>query len=161
MIEHRVAIARHAVERAPGRLVTVGLGSCVVIAIHDAKAHVGAVAHVLLPRASTVAFGGMGEHPARFADTAVPLLLKTLRMHGAEGPYTAKLAGGAALFPDVLTQRGGVGERNIAAAREALADAGIPIIAEDVGGGVGRSVSFDVGTGALAVRMPSGEAHVL
>ena len=161
MIEHRVTIARHAVERAPGRLVTVGLGSCVVIAIHDAKAHVGAVAHVLLPRSSAGPHSGVGEHPARYCDTAVPLLVKTLKMHGAEGPYTAKLVGGAALFADVLAAKGGVGERNIAAARAALAAEQIPIIAEDVGGTVGRSVSFDVGTGALAVRRPSGEAHVV
>ena len=161
MMEHRVNIARHAVERAPGRLVTVGLGSCVVIAIHDAREQVGAVAHVLLPRAVTGPHGGAGEHPARFADTAVPLLIRTLKMHGADGPYTAKLVGGAALFADVLTAKGGVGERNIASAREALRDAGIPISAEDVGGFVGRSVSFDVGTGALAVRLPSGEAHVI
>ena len=161
MIEHRVSIARHAVERAPGRLVTVGLGSCVVIALHDAKAQVGAVAHVLLPRSATGAHSGLGEHPARYADTAVPLLIRAMKMHGAEGPYTAKIAGGASLFADVLTTHGGVGERNIAAAREALAAESIPIIAEAVGGTSGRSVSFDVGTGALAVRMPSGEAHVL
>jgi chemotaxis protein CheD len=158
VIEHRVSIARHAVERAPGRLITVGLGSCVVIAIHDAKAQVGAMAHVLLPRAAeSVA----SEHPARYADTAVPLLIKTMKMHGAEGPYTAKIAGGAALFADVLATKGGVGERNIAAAREALTAAKIPLVAEDVGGTVGRSVSFDVGSGALAVRLPSGEAHVV
>ena len=161
MTEHRVTIARHAVERAPGRLVSVGLGSCVVIAIHDIKARVGALAHVLLPHAASATHHGAGEHPARFADTAVPLLVKTLRMHGADGPYTAKIVGGASLFADVLATKGGVGERNVAAAREALAAADIPIVAEEVGGNAGRSISFDVGTGAMAVRMPSGEAHVL
>ena len=64
------------------------------------------------------------------------------------------LAGGAALFADVLSVNGRVGERNVAAARAALAAAGIPIVAEDIGGTAGRSVSFDVGSGALAVRLP-------
>lgn len=158
MTEHRVAIARHAVERAPGRLVSVGLGSCVVIAIHDAAAQVGALAHVLLPLAPDGAAGG---HPARYANTAVPLLVRTLGMHGANGPYTARLVGGAAIFADVLTTHGRIGDRNVAAARAALAAARIPVVAEEVGGTVGRSVSFDVGTGAMAVRMPNGEAHVL
>lgn len=158
MNEQRVAIARHAVERAPGRLVTVGLGSCVVIAIHDAAAQMGAVAHVLLPDGNEAQ---AGAHPARFANTAVPLLVRTLQLHGANGPYTAKLAGGAALFADVLSAKGRVGERNVAAARAALEAAGIPVVAEDVGGTVGRSVSFDVGSGALAVRLPTGEARVV
>jgi chemotaxis protein CheD len=157
MTEHRVTIARHAIERDPGRLVCVGLGSCVAIALHDPAAKVGALAHVLLPNSN----GVEGAHPARFADTAVPLLIRTLQRHGAHGPYAAKLAGGAALFADVLAPQGRVGERNVAAARAALAAAGIPIAAEDVGGVEGRSISFDVGSGTMAVRKPSGEAHVL
>jgi chemotaxis protein CheD len=158
MTEHRVGIARHAVEREPGRLVAVGLGSCVVICLHDAKAQVGALAHVLLPEATP---GTEPDHPARYANTAVPLLIKTMKLHGANGPYTARLVGGAALFADVLTTVGRVGERNVNAARAALADAGITIIAEDVGGTMGRSVAFDVGSGSIAIRLPSGEAHVL
>ena len=158
MNEHRVTIARHAVENAPGRLVSVGLGSCVIIAIHDKAAAVGALAHVLLPQAAE---GAAPDHPAKFANTAVPLLIHALQARGAQGPYTAKLAGGAGLFPDVLSTQGRVGERNVLAARAALALAGIPIVAEEVGGTVGRSISFDVGSGALAVRKTGGEAHVI
>lgn len=157
MNEHRVAIARHAVERDPGRLVCVGLGSCVVIALHDPAAKIGALAHVLLPESK----GAEGEHPARYADTAVPLLVRTLHRHGANGPYAAKLVGGAALFADILAPQGRVGERHVTAARAALAAAGIAIAAEDVGGVEGRSISFDVGSGTMAVRKPNGEAHVL
>lgn len=158
MNELRVAIARHAVARAPGRLVCIGVGSCVVITIFDEAAQCGALAHVLLPEeAPGMAIG----HPARFATTAVPLLLGALRARGAEGPYVAKLAGGAGLFADVLTSKGRVGERNVIAARAALATAGIPVVAEDVGGGSGRSVIFDVETGKVAVRKASGDTHVL
>ena len=157
MIEHRVGIARYAIERAPGRLVSVGLGSCVVICLHDSAAQVGALAHVLLPEAP----GPDPEHPARYANTAVPMLVAAMQRHGAAGPYTARLVGGAALFADVLTTSGRVGERNVIAARAALAAAQVPIIAEDVGGIVGRSIAFDVGSGSIAIRLPSGEAHVV
>lgn len=158
MTELQVPIARHGVVKAPGRLVCVGVGSCVVIAIHDAAEQVGALAHVLLPEeADGLATG----HPARFASSAVPLLVSSLKARGAVGPYQAKLTGGAALFGDVLAPKGGIGQRNVAAARAALAAAGIPIVAEDVGGSVGRSIVFDVETGNVAVRFTGGETNVL
>ncbi len=158
MTELRVAIARHAVVRAPGRLVCVGVGSCVVITMFDAAAGVGALAHVLLPEETD---GTATGHPARFASTAVPLLVSALKARGADGPYVAKLAGGAALFADVLTTQGRIGERNIAAARAALARAGIPIAGEDVGGTSGRSIVFDVDTGKVAVRLAGGDTRVI
>jgi chemotaxis protein CheD len=158
MTELHVAIARHAVAKAPGRLVCLGVGSCVVIAIHDAAAQVGALAHVLLPDESQGATAG---HPARFASTAVPLLLNALKARGANGPYVAKLAGGAGFFGDVLTAQGRVGERNILAARAALEAAGVPVGGEDVGGARGRSIVFDVDTGKLAVRSSTGDTVVL
>ena len=158
MNELRVAIARHAVSRAPGRLLCIGVGSCVVITIFDEAAQCGALAHVLLPEETP---GMTVGHPARFATTAVPLLVGALRARGAAGPYVAKLAGGAGLFADVLTAKGRVGERNVTAARSALETAGIPIVAEDVGGGSGRSVIFDVETGKVAVRKAKGDTSVL
>jgi chemotaxis protein CheD len=156
--ELRVGIARHAVAKAPGRLVCVGVGSCVVITIFDAAAQVGALAHVLLPDETQ---GSSAGHPARFATTAVPLLLNALKARGANGPYVAKLAGGAGLFADVLTSKGRVGERNVAAARAALQEAGVAISGEDVGGGTGRSIVFDVETGKVAVRSAKGDMNVL
>lgn len=158
MTELRVAIARHAVVSAPGRLVCVGVGSCVVITLHDPAASVGALAHVLLPEETGASATG---HPARFASTAVPLLIGALKARNASGPYVAKLTGGAALFADVLTTQGRVGDRNVAAARAALERAKIPVTAEDVGGGSGRSIVFDVETGKVAVRLAGGDTRVI
>jgi chemotaxis protein CheD len=158
MTELRVGIARHAVAKAPARLVCVGVGSCVVITIFDAAAQVGALAHVLLPEETE---GGAAGHPARFATSAVPLLVNALKARGANGPYIAKLAGGAGLFADVLTSKGRVGERNVIAARTALNEAGVQIAGEDVGGGSGRSIVFDVETGKVAVRSAKGDMNVL
>jgi chemotaxis protein CheD len=56
------------------------------------------------------------------------------------------------MFEDLAPQdRPNVGRRNIGAAREVLARAGIPIVAEDVGGGFGRSIDFDLSNGRLVV----------
>ncbi|MDA1081990.1 MAG: chemotaxis protein CheD [Gemmatimonadetes bacterium] len=159
MNELRVSIARHAVAAAPARLMCIGVGSCVIIMIRDTTKSVGALAHVLLP-AETDGGATSTAHPARYANTAVPLLVHALKARGAHGPYVAKLAGGAGLFADVLTPKGRIGERNVDAARTALAEAGIAIASEDVGGGSGRSIVFDIDTGNVAVRLAGGDTRV-
>ena len=132
--------------------MTVGLGSCVAIALHDALARVGGLAHVLLPQVI-----GQGEpNRAKFASTAVPLLIEDMRALGASGPFVAKLAGGASLFGPLMAIGGTVGARNIEAARAALEDARVPVIGEDVGGVAGRTVILDVGTGTLLVKTVRG-----
>ena len=151
-------IARHAVARGRSRLSTIGLGSCVAIAIHDATARVGGLAHVLLPHTS---IGRDDGNRAKFASTAVPLLLEEMAALGAPGPYVAKIVGGAGLFRQLLAVGGTIGTRNVEAVRGALAAAGVAIAAEDVGGDEGRSVYFDVGTGKVRVRSVRGGERVL
>lgn len=151
-------IAHHAVAKGCVRLVTIGLGSCVAIAIHDRATSVGGLAHVLLPDAS---LGRGVENRARYASSAVPLLLAEMKELGATGPFAASLAGGAALFGPLLAFGGSVGARNIAAARIALAAARVAVVGEDVGGESGRTVSFDLSTGAVSVRSVRGGERVL
>lgn len=151
-------IAHHAVAKGRSRLITVGLGSCVAVAIHDRTTKIGGLAHVLLPDAS---LGRGVENRARYASSAVPLLLEEMKEIGAIGPYFASLVGGAALFGPLLSFGGSVGARNIDAARKALAKAKVPLVAEDVGGESGRTVLFDVTTGKVQVRSVRGGEHVL
>lgn len=159
MTDHHVRIAHHAVARWDGRLITIGLGSCVAIALHDALNRVAGLAHVLLPDPSVARDA---SNPARFATTAVPLLLAEMRAVGARGAIAGKLAGGAALFGNLLGTGGAqMGARNVAAARAALERAGIRVIAEDTGGANGRSVSLDVRSGAFTVRSVRGEERAI
>jgi chemotaxis protein CheD len=66
---------------------------------------------------------------------------------------SAKIAGGASMFGQLVNGTGiNVGERNVIATREALAAAGVPIIAEDTGLDYGRSVYFHLADGRLEVR---------
>lgn len=159
MTDHHVRIAHHAVARWDGRLITIGLGSCVAIALHDQAHRVAGLAHVLLPDPSVARDT---SNPARFASTAVPLLLSEMRAAGGRGAIIGKLAGGAALFGNLLGAGGAqMGARNVAAARAALAAAGIRVVAEDTGGANGRSVSLDVSTGRFTVRSVRGEERAL
>ncbi len=60
--------------------------------------------------------------------------------------------GGACMFKELLPRnRPHIGERNVEAARVALADEGISIAAEEVGGEFGRSLSFDLSNGRVVV----------
>jgi len=148
----RVQVADWAVGQGDTLITTLGLGSCVAIAIHDPVTRVGALAHILLPELTP---NRSAANRAKFARTAVPMLLEEMARRGAGAAPTlrARLAGGASMFAALL-QNGGlnVGERNVVAAREALADAGIALVGEDTGGDYGRSVYFDLRDGRLEVR---------
>ncbi|HWE43469.1 MAG TPA: chemotaxis protein CheD [Gemmatimonadaceae bacterium] len=143
-------VADFAVGKGGGVLSTIGLGSCVAIAIYDRQARVGGMAHVLLP---SEGLSRDKDNRAKFPGTAVPLLLEEMRKLGARGPYTAKIAGGSSMFGALLPSGGiNMGERNVLSSRQALSEAGIPLAAQDVGGDYGRSVYFHLDDGRMLVR---------
>lgn len=149
--ERIVKVADWAVDQGDTVLVTLGLGSCVAIMLHDPTIRAGGMAHILLPSKS---LARDASNPAKFPETAVPLLVERLRGLGADpGRLVAKLAGGASMFAALMTP-GSVqmGERNIVASRNALRAAGIPVTAEAVGGQAGRTVRFTVNDGRAEIR---------
>jgi len=146
-----VKVADLAVEHGPAMIVTWGLGSCVALMVLDPEASVAGMAHILLPSPSLSREPGK---PGKFPQTAVPALMARLRQLGAEPDrLVGKLVGGASMFAALL-ERGTVhmGERNILACSSALRQAGIPLVAQDVGGEQGRSVWLEAGTGRVVVR---------
>ena len=158
--ERIVKVADWAAERGDAVIVTLGLGSCVAIMLHDANAGAGAMAHILLPSKS---LARDVTNLAKFPETAVPLLVEQLTALGAEPRrLVAKLAGGASMFAQLMTP-GSVqmGERNVAAARDVLRRTGIPVMREAVGGGAGRSVRFYVADGRVEIRSVGADAIVL
>ncbi len=131
-------------------LVTVGLGSCVAIMLHDAEAKVGGLAHILLP---TPALSRKDSNPAKFPQTAIPRLIELMVADGARPQrMTARLAGGASMFA-ALAPPGTIqmGERNLVAARQVLNNHQVPLIAESVGGDYGRTVRLRVCDGRVEV----------
>ena len=141
-------------------LVTVGLGSCVAILLHDAEAQVGGLAHVLLPSPALARSDG---NPAKFPQSAVPRLLELMTGKGARpGRITGRLAGGASMFA-ALAPPGTIqmGERNLVAARQALHAHGVPLVGEAVGGDFGRTVRMCVADGRVEVSTVShGTQHL-
>ena len=75
---------------------------------------------------------------------------------------TARLVGGASMFAN-LAPSGSMqmGDRNVIAVREVLNQLAIPIVGEEVGGNVGRSVWFTVGTGQVEVKTAGRREQIL
>ncbi|MEP7226043.1 MAG: chemotaxis protein CheD [Gemmatimonadales bacterium] len=139
---------------ADDTLVTVGLGSCVAILLYDAEARVGGMAHILLP---SPALSRIDSNPAKFPQTAVPLLLQLMAADGAKPRrITARLAGGASMFA-ALVPPGSIqmGERNLVASREVLNAHQVPLVGEAVGGDFGRTVRFRVCDGRIQISTVS------
>jgi chemotaxis protein CheD len=135
---------------ADDTLVTVGLGSCVAILLHDAEARVGGMAHILLP---SPALSRRDNNPAKFPQTAVPRLLELMTADGAKPKrVTARLAGGASMFAS-LAPPGTIqmGERNLLAARQVLTAHQVPLVGESVGGDFGRTVRLRVCDGRVEI----------
>jgi chemotaxis protein CheD len=131
-------------------LLTVGLGSCVAIVLHDVAARVGGMAHVLLP---SPGLSRRQNSPGKCPQTAVPVLLERMAQRGASPRrITARIAGGASMF-SALSPPGTVhmGERNVVASRETLRALGLPLVAEDVGADYGRTVRFRVADGRMEI----------
>jgi chemotaxis protein CheD len=135
-------------------LVTIGLGSCVAVLLHDPVAKVGGLAHVLLP---STALGRKDDSPAKFPQTAVPRLLELMAELGANTRrVTARLAGGASMFAG-LAAPGTIqmGERNTVACRQVLMHHGVPIAGQATGGDYGRTVKLWVADGRVEVSSVS------
>ena len=145
-----VGIAQYAVGVDDLVLTTVGLGSCVAIALSAKNARVGALAHILLPN---YLLSASNVTPGKFASTALPAMLSRMRELGARNDIVARLVGGASMFSTALNPGSlSLGSRNISAARTACAEHGILVVAEDVGGFHGRSVFFDVSSASVRVH---------
>lgn len=158
--EMPVRIGEVRVARGDALLFTIGLGSCVAVALYDDRARIGGLAHVMLPQPRN----GRHEHQqGRFATTAVPRLIELMLAEGATiRNMRARLAGGASMFRDLLEGDGlRLGRRNVEAARSALASAGLQVEAEDVFGTYGRSVFLRTTDGMLTVTSVDHDDRVL
>ena len=103
-------------------LVSLGLGSCIGLALVDRRLGVAGLAHVVLP-----ASGGHASPASyKFADRAVPELIDRVVAAGGRRPMLdAVLVGGASMFA-VSSSTLEVGQRNEAAVRDQLAAPGSP-----------------------------------
>jgi len=147
---YNIGIAEQKVARAPDKISTLGLGSCVGLVLFDSIAKVGGMVHIMLPSAPN----GSVSNKSKFADTAIIELIRLLTQSGAkQRNLKAKIAGGAHMFNnsynnDIMN----VGQRNVDMCRGVLRKNSIPIVSEDTGGSSGRSIEFCCESNVLEIR---------
>lgn len=140
-------------------LACTGLGSCIAVCAYDPVSKVGGMAHIALPSSD----GKDRDSSAKYADTAIPLLLRKMdRQGGVESRLIVKIAGGAqmSLAPG-FNSAFKTGERNTAEVKTALARERIALVATDTGGSMGRTVLMFLNTGKVEVRTFGGESRQL
>lgn len=152
----RVGIADYKAARAPLKIITIGLGSCVGIALYDKVSKIGGLAHIMLPDSKQ--FQNI-TNPCKYADLAIPMLLSEMESIGAKrGNIKAKIGGGACMFN--FTDKSlvmDIGSRNIKAVKDVLSKLSIDITGEDTGGNQGRTMLLDIETGKTYIKTVNSE----
>ena len=128
------------------------LGSCIGLVLFCDTKRMASLAHIVLPTA-----GKPTDHHGKFADTAIPEMLKRL---GAEGIRTsqliAKFAGGASMFTGIADSIE-IGKANAEAVEAGLKSLRIRVVAKETGGQKGRKVVFNPETGRMRIEKPGEE----
>jgi chemotaxis protein CheD len=147
----KVGMADLNVCRAPDAITTLGLGSCVGVALYDKTSKIAGLVHVMLPDSTQVR---QNQNRAKFADTGIDQLIEELKKIGVRpSSLTAKIAGGAQMFSfSTDNEMLRVGERNVQAVKTKLKQLGIRILAEDTGANYGRTVEFYPETGDFVIK---------
>jgi len=135
----------------PDKITTLGLGSCIGIAIRDPQTGIGGLAHIMLPDSQAIK---NNSNVPKFADTGIEDLVKKIVAKGGNrSRLVSKIAGGAQMFSAAMSNdMVRIGERNAEASRKKLKEMRIPILAEDCGLNYGRTVIFDPATGDYVIR---------
>ncbi len=127
------------------------LGTCVGIALHDKKAGVGGLFHILLPHPSTESWP---ESPEKYASTGLPIFLQALYDLGAEPEnLEAAIAGGALVGPlrdhDINLDIGG---RSTETALAIIEKNKIKISKSETGGFFTCSLELDMNDGIARIK---------
>ncbi|MCR4727410.1 MAG: chemotaxis protein CheD [Lachnospiraceae bacterium] len=146
--------------KSPDSVTTLGLGSCVGVAIRDPQTKIGGLAHVMLPDSTAIR---NNVNIYKFADTGIAELVRLMEEAGAKrSRMVAKIAGGAQMFAfqnknDLVR----VGQRNVEASIAKLKELKIPILAQDTGDSYGRTVIFYPENGDYVIRSVGREEKVI
>jgi len=147
----KVGMADLNIVKSPSILTTLGLGSCIGIALYDRQTKIAGLAHIMLPDSTQIK---NNSNKAKFADTGIELLIEQMIQKGcSKSRLVAKIAGGSQMFSfgnnsDIMK----IGYRNAVATKEVLSRNNISIISEDTGGNYGRTIELYSDTGKLKVK---------
>ncbi len=148
----KVGMADLKICKAPDALTTIGLGSCIGIALYDPTTKISGLAHIMLPDSTQIK---NNSNIAKFADTGIQKLYDDMIKAGAnKARIVAKIAGGAKMFEfsGGADSSINVGQRNAEASKAKLKALGIRLLAEDTGANYGRTVELYSETGEYYIK---------
>lgn len=151
-----VGIGGWAVSNSPEDIVrTYALGSCIALILHHPRTKTMGLVHVALP--DSLCHDGERRGEGYYASSAVPLLLNEVRaaagLHSRSSlGIVATLVGGAAVIK--IKNPFQIGERILREIQQTLRRFQIPVVKQDVGGTVSRTVSLYIESGAVLVKSP-------
>ncbi|SEI41980.1 chemotaxis protein CheD [Lachnospiraceae bacterium A10] len=146
----KVGMADLKICKAPDNLTTLGLGSCIGIAMYDPSTKISGLAHIMLPDSTQIK---NNSNIAKFADTGIQKLYDDMLKAGAnKSRLVAKIAGGAKMFELSGSAAINVGQRNAMASKDKLKALGVRLIAEDTGLNYGRTVELYSETGDYVIK---------
>lgn len=146
----KVGMADLGIALPPDSIRTSGLGSCVGLTLWDPLLKVAGLAHIMLPSSLHTSSG----NPAKYADTAVPMLLELMEKQGVDRKrIRAKMAGGAQMFTFAgQNELMRIGPRNVEAVCQVLQELKIPLLVQETGGNCGRTIELHSQDGVLSIR---------
>jgi chemotaxis protein CheD len=147
----KVGMADLKIAKFPDALTTLGLGSCIGIALYDPTSKVGGLVHIMLPDSKSIK---NNSNIAKFADTGIVELVSQMIMAGAHrNKIVAKIAGGAKMFATTgLSDISNIGERNAQASILMLNELKIPLLARETGENYGRTVELYCDSGEFIIK---------
>lgn len=156
----RVGIADMNICKAPDKITTIGLGSCIGVVLYDSRKKVAGLVHIMLPDSTKIK---QNQNKLKFADSGIKILVDELKDMGIDkNSLKAKIAGGAKMFSfSASSEMGSIGDKNIAAVRDVLKELGIKLVSEDVGLNYGRTIVFDPETEELTVIKAGKQTNVI
>lgn len=139
-------------------LSSYALGSCIGIVGYNPETLAGGILHFMLPD-SRLSTEKAKKQPSMFADTGITAFMKGFEELGNE-PQKMNffITGGASVIThhDVFK----IGNKNAEAAKAIFQELAIPIFGEDIGGLNNRTLHFNLDSGTLEIKTPSGATTI-
>ena len=137
----KVGMADLKVGKSPDVLTTLGLGSCVGVAIYDPVTKISGLLHCMLPDSTQFR---NNSNKAKYADSGIDELVAQMLKLGASKVRLVAKNTNTATFR--------VGERHVAAVKMKLSELNIRLLSEDCGLNYGRTVEFYSETGEYVIK---------
>ena len=139
------------------QLITYSLGSCIGVVLWDPEVKVGGLLHYMLPDSGIDKIKAQSR-PFMFADTGIPRMFKEIYKHGAvKNRMKVYVVGGSQVMDS--SEIFNIGKRNYMILRKMFWKNKVMVTNEDVGGSVNRTISLNVGTGQVHLKV-SGKGEV-